>query len=200
MLTPKMLAKLIPEHVEDTYTVLKEDQRGMLYHRRQRSGTKFEDDTPLEIVLDFLKDAGAASRYDLQAFLDRLQASIAEQAEQMYQDAVNQMVQLHQGVTGLDDGTGDSRVDWLDAKLNDIRDLLVNVVPVIRRSQAQARSLSHAQSLLERHRDRMVTAIQQLEQEAPEGIEAIMDGVHTVAGGILESCDVVGTELLPMIW
>ncbi len=200
MLTPKMLAKLIPEQIEDTYTVLKEDRKGMLYHRRQRAGTKFEDDTPLEIVLDFLKEAGTGSRYDLQSFLDRLQSSIAAQAEQMYEDSVNKLVELHQSSTSLDDGTSDDRVDWLDAKLNDVKELLINVVPVIRRSQAQARSLSHAQSLLERHRERMITAIQQLESEAPEGIESIMDNVHTVAGGILESCDVVGTELLPIVW
>lgn len=193
MPTPYQLAALIPEDVTDTFMVLREDG---LWHRRQRGGTRFDGTTPLDVVLNFMTTQATVSRYDLQSFLDHLRDVIAGQTEEMCT-----LAREHINLDSTDpDNSNQNIVNWLEHSLGGVADLLSGVVPVLRRSQAQATSGTHASALLQRHMDRLTTSIQQIQDTVPPELIEIMDLVHTVAGGILQACEVIRDELINLLW
>jgi len=202
VLTPRLLAKLVPENVADTYSVLRQviNEDG-LWHRRQRRGTRFTDNAPLGIVLDFIKDQERTSRYDLQSFLDHLQTCIVDQTNELKTQAMSIMANAFHDAGGSDTeeyDTGPS--EWINSELNNINEILTNVVPVVRRSQAQARSGKHAGELLQRHMDRLVDAVRDIQDSAPEGTDEVLELVHEVAGGIMQACELIRDEVFPILW
>lgn len=204
----KGLAMMVTEDAADTYMVMRESS-GLLWHRRQRAGTRFDDATPLDVVLDFMKERGRISRYDLQSFLDHLQAVIVQQTDEMRQTAHQAIVDMFYGPEGAgpdpngpDGGGGpaDEDIEAVDGQLGQLSEIILGIVPVIRRSQAQARSAKHAVELLERHTDRLTAMVGDIQAAAPESVQGALDSMHYVVGGLLQAADIIKSEVIPLLW